>query len=277
MRKTFILVMALILTTSICGSSFAMTSPVKTFKINTVSALKSEINKSYENGVMTDGEKEDIIRNTDTDILKEFINEKGKVAKKAFEELNGEDIVLQPNSLGIMSYEKTVDLGDNCSIKIEMTEGEDESVVAKLENFFFDPVYAVSQSGGDSLWKAYGDRYFTATASVCYVLATGSYILENHYNLSASGIYERYGTEGSRHSGIMVISPNSPTITVSTATQTGTYVRMQCTYNTIYTIPTPIALEWGGTHIMKTSVKYVALDTVNQEVHVTQDWTFTNM
>lgn len=277
MKKTFILVIAVLLTISMFGSSFAAEPPVIAYKNNTMTDLKTRINEEYSKKTISDTVKEDIIKDTNPDILAEFMNEKSKAAKKALEEMNGEEVVLTPNPSGVMSYERTIDLGDNCSVTIEMMEGNDESTFAKLHNFFIEPVYAVSQSGGDSVWKGYGNRYFTAKARVNYAVATAAYILENHYNLSESGIKERYGTEGSSHSGLMKVSPNSPVITQSTATQVGQYVRMQCTYNTSYSIPTPIELEWGKTHIMKTSVKYVALDYIDKEIHVTQEWTFTNL
>lgn len=56
------------------------------------------------------------------------------------------------------------------------------------------PIIQPMATNGETLWKAYGNRYFTAKATVTTDAGSISLSLENHYTLSEDGIDERYGT-----------------------------------------------------------------------------------
>ena len=56
------------------------------------------------------------------------------------------------------------------------------------------PIIQPMATNGETLWKAYGNRYFTAKATVTTNAGSISLSLENHYTLSEDGIDERYGT-----------------------------------------------------------------------------------
>ncbi|MEG1164746.1 MAG: hypothetical protein RSE31_08530 [Anaerovoracaceae bacterium] len=79
------------------------------------------------------------------------------------------------------TFTNEYDLGDGCTLRIELSDKQEG------EN-----VPMATRNSGD-LWKAYGNRSFTASASVQCKVGTANMQLENYYTLSENGIDENYG------------------------------------------------------------------------------------
>ena len=124
------------------------------------------------------------------------------------------------------------------------------------------------------MWKDYGNRYFTAKATVNVGLGAGSVSLENHYILSAQGIDENYGVTIAEPSGSLVpvrVTSNGYRITDRTARTIGTsdvnmYGRFKIT-------------KYGGSvgdivteAKLSTSVGYVDHNTSAKQIKVKHSW-----
>ena len=88
-------------------------------------------------------------------------------------------------------------------------------MVSSVADVLLPSCYAASN--GETLWKKYGNRYFTAKKSVLNGIGGAVIKLENHYKVSGKGLDERYGDsyvsenfsigiEGSISAGNIVIS-----------------------------------------------------------------------
>lgn len=96
-------------------------------------------------------------------------------------------------------------LEDGCQLIMEFEDGA-EGAESFMESGRTSGIMPLANNG-ETMWKDYGDRYFTAKATVTTSVGSGSVSLENHYTLSANGIDERYGTAkgtGSTTSGAKV-------------------------------------------------------------------------
>lgn len=67
---------------------------------------------------------------------------------------------------------------------------EDETALSPMQRI---PAVMPTATNGETVWKDYGNRYFTAKATVTTTAGSGWVSLENHYTLSTNGIDERYG------------------------------------------------------------------------------------
>ena len=67
---------------------------------------------------------------------------------------------------------------------------EDETALSPMQRI---PAVMPTATNGETVWKDYGNRYFTAKATVTTAAGSGWVSLENHYTLSTNGIDERYG------------------------------------------------------------------------------------
>lgn len=53
------------------------------------------------------------------------------------------DIIMEMDEQGVSSYKETIALKDNCSVTIELTEGEDTSIIGSIKDKIFESVYAI--------------------------------------------------------------------------------------------------------------------------------------
>lgn len=130
-------------------------------------------------------------------------------------------------------------------------------------------------ANGETVWKDYGNRYFTAKATVTTTAGSGWVSLENHYTLSADGIDERYGVanaEGSINAGKEVkMNVLGSYITDSAARTVGAsdvniYAEylMKASTNTTVLVEKKIRLT--------TSVGYVAHNRTTKQIQVKHSW-----
>lgn len=128
---------------------------------------------------------------------------------------------------------------------------------------------------GETVWKDYGNRYFTAKAAVTTTAGSAWVSLENHYTLSANGIDERYGVasaEGLTNVGKEVkMDVLGSYITDSSARTIGASdVNMYAEY-----LMTMMSSSVGATEKrikLETAVGYVAHNKTTKQIQVKHSW-----
>lgn len=216
-------------------------------EINDLNEFKSKINSLYnENPMLTPESIEimELIENTEPIIVENFINEKLNIIEE--EILNYEQNF----------EEKTVNLGDNCYLKI----GNDNDI-SQITPFASTP-------GGQTLWKDYGSRKFTSTFEGFLVVAAFDLNICNHYTLSNNGISPRYVEAWGDGSGVLNISTgaiNEPKRYASI----GETVSSNCTFS-IHASAS--ILQYQKSFKMYNYVKCSDIDPVEKQVKVVQSW-----
>ncbi|MEY8368915.1 hypothetical protein AALA24_09100 [Anaerovoracaceae bacterium 42-11] len=261
-RKLFNVLLILSLTMSLTATGiFAESKPAK---IQSVSQLKAALNQN-----LTESEERAVIEETESGVMDAFMTEK---MDEAVELLNSQesDLVMKQLPDGMAYAARNYDLGDGCTLTVELSDRE-EGQALKVPQ-----ISTMATSGSSDQWKDYGNRYFTARASVSISNVTASMSLENHYTLSADGIEERSGvadvswnfTGGSS-------SKSAPVITDGTAKTAGASdVNMYCTYKFEYkSEKTPQTANYK----LNTTVGYVAINKTAKQIKVRQSWNLTKI
>ncbi|WP_419025355.1 hypothetical protein [Emergencia sp.] len=220
--------------------------------------MKAQLSECEAQGKLTETAKKEIISETPVEVLEQFMDEKEKQAVTA---LNAVDLdeLLEDQGDGTLYGKQVIDLGDGCEAVVEVKDAEDKNIWRNLMDLIVEPSYAATN--GEVLWKNYGDRYFTAKSTVMFGIKTCTMTLENHYNLSVSGITERYGSA----SGVNC-TPGTVSITDRTATTPGSSdVNMKCSYSAS-------SAGISKQYILKTTVGYMAKDATNKQIKVKHSW-----
>lgn len=214
---------------------------------------------------LTKAEQAQIIERTDETIVDELLMEKlDEAAALLNSEGNYADMKILPDGSG---YDiKTYDLGDGCVLTVELRdEAEGPSEYAAVAS----PMAATTQP---DQWKEYGNRYFTAKASVNISNAKATMRLEHHYTLSAAGIEAKSGEAFMSWS-----KPNSsyshtkPVVSDQYAKTAGASdVNIECTY-------TFIAGNLKAVYKLDTAVGFVAIDKAAKKIKVRHSWNLTKI
>lgn len=272
LKKSFILIIILILFNATFIDSFAgIRKTEATYKINTLSVLKDELNL-HNGNVYSDITKDKIIKETDPAVLKEYADEKIKQAIFVLNSINLDDI-LEEESEGTYIGKKTIDLGEGSKLIIELEDKEDRTLFSNIKDFFIPTAYAASN--GETLWKSYGNRYFTAKTTILSGIGGCLCSLENHYTLSKNGIDIRYG-DAYENYGFNVgvtgtVTHNDPIITDASARTPGkSDVNMYVRFNWNYGVP---GMSQQGNTKLSTTVGYVDIDPANKQIKVKHSWT----
>lgn len=262
-RISIMLSLVMILSLILPCYGFAETSAEP---ICSVEELKEEVNRLSDDGTLSDTERRYLEENTDEAIVAEFLSEK---MDEAVDLINDESVDNEVTSLeNGDEYKKEIyDLGDGCQLIVELedrADGKDNTVSSRA-------------SGSNTLWKGYGNRYFTASATVIFSLGDATLRLRNYYTLSSKGIDERKGEAGyafSTDDGN--ISVTEPVITDSTARTVGeSDVNMYCNFTLNYSEEDgyPIKKKYK----MKSNVGFVDIDKTAEKVKVKQSWSLTRI
>ena len=130
-------------------------------------------------------------------------------------------------------------------------------------------------ANGETVWKDYGNRYFTAKATVTTAAGSGWVSLENHYTLSANGIDERYGNANAKAPtatgtkieidvlGISIADSSARTIGASDVNMHAEYL-MRGTGGSAGLAQKTIKLE--------TAVGYAAHNKTTKQIQVKHSW-----
>ena len=202
-------------------------------------------------------------------VNEEYIAEKVDEAFALAASVDG-DVTLRMMPDGSGYAKEVYDLGDGCTLTMEFEDGSDG-----LKSFVSGNTAVIMPlaTNGETLWKAYGARYFTAKATVTVGLWQGSLSLENHYTLSEEGIDERYGVANYSSNGSSVytsIESGQPVITDSSARTVGAsdvnmYVDFVITDNNADSILTKSVR-------LSTTVGYVAHNYTTEQIQVKHSW-----
>ena len=214
-----------------------------------------------------DAEKQYLEESAETEVIEAFIEEK---IDEAIEILNDdtENSSLTTLEDGQEYLYEVYDLGDDCLLIVELEDRAEGEV---------DGIATCATSGSNTLWKEYGKRYFTASATVTFSFGYATMKLRNHYTLSSKGIDERYGValfsydvdDGS-------MSATEPEITDSVARTVGASdVNMECQFTLNYTGENGYAMK--KKYKMKSTVGFVDINTTDEKVKVKQSWSLTKL
>ena len=217
MKKLLVMVMAFMLFLSL-NSTFVFASDSK---IDSVAELKKQISENMKDGRLSVSEQEYLKANTDERTAAQFVSEK---LDKAVDILNDKEVTAMKTKADGTLYSKEVyDLGDGCSLTVELSD------MSENNNSFINPL---ATSGSSELWKAYGNRYFTAKATVDTTAGSVGLSLENHYTLSANGIDEKKGVADIDGKAGLTTSKGAVVIDDQTARTPGASdVNLHCSYS----------------------------------------------
>lgn len=201
------------------------------------------------------------------EVATEFMEEK---LNQAAELMGGQEFTanMQKQKDGSLYGEQSFDLGDGCKLIIELSDNSDVQSTGSL---------AATRAVSDPQWLGYGNRSFTAKASVKCLVGTAYMNLTNRYTLSANGIDERQGDgtcNWSNSGGI--ITNAAPQITDSIARTPGASdVNMHC----VYTLKDNSAGKTGriSKYKLNTTIGFVDINKSTKKVRVKQSWSLTKV
>lgn len=269
MKKRIIistLSLSLLMTTA-PAVSFAEAGQPAEKPIQTVEQLKAEMADCMEDGQMSVAEEKNLKAAANEDVIADLVHEKLDLAA---EMLNSSDAaVLQSLPEDAAYAVQEYDLGDGCLLRVELTDCAEGCNPRS-------GIGLLATSGSSEMWKDYGNRYFTATATVDCKVATASLRLENHYILSAEGIDERKGVaSGNGEDSKIRVAKNEPVISDKTARTPGASdVNMYCDFT--------VKISGGvvadtRVYRLNTTVKYLAHDKTGKRIKVGHAWNLTKI
>ncbi|SCK00254.1 Uncharacterised protein [uncultured Eubacterium sp.] len=194
------------------------------------------------------------------EVAAEFMGEK---LNQAVELIGGQKFTadMQEQTDGSLYGEQSFDLGDGCEFVIELSDKSEEYLPATSRAVVSDPK-----------WLGYGNRSFTAKASVKCAIGTANMSLTNRYELSANGIDERPGIATCSCSSMgSSITNGTPQITDSVARTPGASdVNMHCVYSlTAYSVKGSII---KSKYKLNTTIGFVDINKSTKKVKVKQSW-----
>lgn len=255
------LLTALISTSMILGvtliSSFAQTEQGY---IDDVDQLKSVLQQDATSEALKDM--------VAPEVAAEFMDEK---LNQAVELIGGQAFTadMREQTDGSLYGEQSFDLGDGCELVIELSDKSEEQS---------SDTFAVSRAAAsDSQWFGYGNRSFTAKASVKCAIGTAYMNLTNRYILSANGIDEREGDASCSCSYEKIsVSHAVPQITDGVARTVGASdVNMHCSY-TLRDNSSGKG-ERVSKYKLNTTIGYVDINKSTKKVKVKQSWSLTKV
>ena len=198
-----------------------------------------------------------------------------KALVQALEEYaaQSKDIQMMPIGNGAEYCRQVYALKSRDELIMEFTDcKEDETALSPMQHI---PTVMPMEANGETVWKDYGNRYFTAKAAVTTTAGSAWVSLENHYTLSANGIDERYGVasaEGLTNVGKEVkMDVLGSYIKDSSARTVGTSdVNMYAEY-----LMTMMSSSVGATEKrikLETAVGYVAHNKTTKQIQVKHSW-----
>lgn len=220
------------------------------YQINSLTDLKAELDYICKDSTITpeSPEIENLLKITNPTIVQEFLEEK-------FDTLG--DILANPNSF---SSSRTIDLGDNCYVRMSSTPTAPEE-----ENPYITPFQ--STPGANTYWKDYGDRKFTSTFEGNLVLGAFKLNMCNHYTCDSKGVLVRYVEAWGNGGGLIQISCGSVNgASKGDRAKVGQTVSANC----IFTASGSGLIQ--KSFKMYNKVKCSEIDTVEKKVKVVQSW-----
>lgn len=199
---------------------------------------------------------EDYIEYVDREAEK-LINEAEPVEEKT---INGDT--------SIKRYKVEVD--PLTTVELCLEDRPEPTLISKLDDLFTLNVNAASN--GKSLWKAYGNRYFTATYKRYVPTGYVSIKTENHYNVSKNGLKERYADSWIDNyvAGFTTFNVVGDVIKNRVASTVGKYIQVNTKIQ--WDASAEGILNGGGSFTEYTRVKIDKIDRANKRIKVTHSW-----
>lgn len=257
-RKLFSIILSLSLIMSLTPATAFAESQQN--DIQSTEQLKAALSKD-----MTEAEQARIVEQTDDAIVNELLMEK---LDEAVTVLNGQGNYAHMKTLPDgSSYEvQTYDLGDGCILTVELRDAAEGALVNMPA---ISPMASTTQP---DQWKEYGNRYFTAKASVTISSVTASMSLIHRYELSADGIEAKKGeadVDWPKVGGSS--SKSTPQITDRYAKTVGASdVNIECDYS--FNAGTKPAK-----YNLNTAVGYVDINKTAKKIKVRHSWNLTKV
>ena len=269
-KKSVLMLLSAALIVSMLPTS-AFASKNSAYQINSLDSLKAELKKTVQKVDYCEVQ-ESLVEKTNPIVINEFVEEKTLIAQEKLKDIDPDNLMKQDED-GVFRGQTEIDLGDGCSALVEFEDGIDDAATLQEDS----PVKAsVSRAvNGETMWKDYGNRYFTASTSILSGIGTCKISLENHYTLSANGIDERYGDAyesagfnvgitGTVGHGDVIISDASAR--TPGASEVNMYVRFSWQYD-----GQGIATAQGNTKL-STTVGCVDIDKTKKQIKVKHSW-----
>lgn len=263
-----ILALSMVFVIVMASSAFAVEEK-HDYELRTVEAVSESVNTLSTDGVLSELNKNYILNHTDPKVVQEYVATKIDESFELAKKLSG-TVELDKVKNGKAYGRQVIKLINGCTLTIEFEEGEDcdTEVLKRVIPHMIMPM----ASNGETMWKNYGNRYFTAKATVNVGLGAGSVMLENHYILSDQGIDENYGVAS-------VFEPNTTcsitekgiVITDRSARSVGSSdVNMHANFKVVYKAGGATTTEQNVK--LSTSVGYVDHNTTAKQIKVKHSW-----
>lgn len=238
------------------------------YSISSVEQLKQELNKLSDNGKLTKTEISYLENQTNPPIMDQLLVEK---MNQAIQMVDNVEVEMLPIGNDVDYGITEVDLGDGCYMIVELTD-QPEGISAITDiGVGISPCSSLVNSGSAQRMKEYGNRYFTTQVSVVAGAGKGTFILENHYNLSVENVItERYGialTKSVSFGG--TITYGTPTITQKNANKYGSSASMYCTYQVNGSANN---VNYSQPYKLVSSVKYISQSLSLKMIEIQENW-----
>lgn len=246
-----LLCITLLFTSPVFAYSESNTSTSE-YQITTLDELKSVLSDLYDKVPSLAPESpeiEDLLSKTNPDVIQEFVSEKFNALQKATSD---------PSSF---SYSHTINLGDNCYVKINAADA------ASNENEASPGISILSTPGAQTLWKDYGARKFTSTFEGNFILASFKLNMCNHYTLDSKGIVVRSIEAWGNGGGAMQVSHGAVN-----GAEKGDRAKVGKTLSADCIFTVSLAGLGQKSFKMYNKVKCSEIDTVGKQVKVVQSW-----
>ena len=266
MKKIVTAVLSMILIMAMTGVGFAAQDNIN-YAINSVEDVSKSVKSLSADGTLSETDKSFIFKNAAPEVVEVYVTEKIEESLKLAKELSG-TVEFEIVKSGKATERQIFELPNGCTLTMEFEEGVDAGAGDSIH--IMSSTIKPMASNGETMWKNYGNRYFTAKATVNVGLGSGSISLENHYILSAMGIDENYGVTGGEPAGSLVpvrVTSNGYRITDRTARTIGASdVNMEADF----TIQNSDGYINNMT--LSTSVGYVDHNTSTKQIKVKHSW-----
>lgn len=225
-------------------------------------------------------EGENILNNIAPEVLYDYIKDIDNAAVEYFENAQPvEEKYDEENDTSTIIYRTNID--PLSSVELTLTDCAEKDVTdivgESIKGIFVDECYAATN--GQTLWKKYGKRYYTAKYKRAIGPGYATICSENHYTLSKGRIKERYATTwlDSMASVTGDISEKGYSL-YADATKPGssTAIRTRVTFR-YNTNPGGVAVISYMTIYEKLSIKFVKDDSKNKKMKVEYSWAKTTV
>ena len=179
MKKIVTAVLSMVLIMATTSAAFAVQDNIN-YAINSVEDVSKSVKSLSADGTLSETDKSFIFKNAAPEAVEAYITDKIEESLKLTKELSG-TVEFEIVKSGKATERQICELPNGCTLTMEFEEGVDAGAGDSIH--IMSSTIKPMASNGETMWKNYGNRYFTAKATVNVGLGSGSISLENHYIL----------------------------------------------------------------------------------------------